>query len=229
MSYIMKRYPVGYFEGIDNIENTTVYDQKLAQLKNDFPGYDKFATYMINRLKTCMTTYSDRTNISYNNMIFDIILSDNGNSVKGGIIPRQNNKILCPPKYTNFNTESRALPMPQFTVIRTSKEQDTYSSATFFLGFDRNGNYEQNFYPGRKMFLRPATDYIYGSFEGIYDFPYSVSKKTDTTWQCKGNVIFSTSETFHINGKQYMMGLNSGYMGETSNAQYYSLFLYRIE
>ena len=82
MSYIMKRYPVGYFEGIDNTENTTVYDQKLAQLKNDFPGYDKFATYMINRLKTCMITYPDRTDTPYNNMIIDVILLKGSHSME---------------------------------------------------------------------------------------------------------------------------------------------------
>ena len=72
MSYIMKRYEAGFFLGINNADDTTVYDEKLAQLKKDFPNYPEFVTNILNRLKNGNSFSGNTANCL--NYIYDIIL-----------------------------------------------------------------------------------------------------------------------------------------------------------
>ena len=233
MSYAMHRYPAGYFTGIDNEEDTSVYDTKLAEMKSHFPGQVKFVELIINHIKSNKVRHSNAFDY-----IYDVILSGNGKSYKGGCIGRQSNGR---PAADAAKLSGDWAYWTDISYVCINVEQDTWSISPL-LGYLHgsnnlpnssnnyfNGPFVKKYYPAKKMFLMPAVDYTYGVFEGLYDFPYGYyaygGGSSTTYYGVYGN------ETFFINGEKYAVAYNDLYEYEFSNSTsyYYGfMMLYKI-
>lgn len=223
MSYVMHRYPAGYFTGIDNEEDTSVYDSKLAEMKSHFPGHVKFLELIINHIKSNKTSHSDAFNYTY-----DVILSGNGKSYKGGCIGRKSNGH---PAAEDSNSSTVTQHWTDISYICINIENDTWSISPL-LGYLHghtngsssnyfNGAFVKKYYAAKKLFLMPAVDYTYGVFEGLYDFPYGYTKYSGTTYfGVYGN------ETFFINGEKYAVAYNDVFYN--SQTYYGFMMLYKI-
>lgn len=224
MSYAMHRYPAGYFTGIDNEEDTSVYDTKLAEMKSHFPGQVKFVELIINHIKSNKKSHSNVFDYTY-----DVILSGNGKSYKGGCIGRQSNGR---PAADAARISSGVIYWTDIFYLCTNIENDTWTTSPllgYLHGATRanssnnyfNGPFVKKYYPAKKMFLMPAVDYTYGVFEGLYDFPYGYYAYGNATYYgVYGN------ETFFINGEKYAVAYNDLYYVNQSN--YGFMMLYKI-
>lgn len=223
MSYMMHRYPAGYFTGIDNEEDTSVYDTKLAEMKSHFPGHVKFVELIINHIKSNKASHSNVFDYTY-----DVILSGNGKSYKGGCIGRQSNGR---PASDAARISSGWAYWTDVFYLCTNIENDTWTTSPLLGYLHGNGNgsssnyfngpFVKKYYAAKKLFLMPAVDYTYGVFEGLYDFPYGYYASGNATYYgVYGN------ETFFINGEKYAVAYNDHYYA--SQTGYGFMMLYKI-
>lgn len=222
MSYIMKRYEAGFFLGINNADDTTVYDEKLAQLKKDFPNYPEFVTNILNRLKNGNSFSGNTANCL--NYIYDIILSDNGITHLGGCIPRNSNGTAVSDSYGS-NIENGIVYSTNYCIVCNNLKNKSYTE-TRFLGHTRGYNYLTKYEGTKLMTLIPSVHPIYGKFEGIYDFPFANRYYAGSL---RDNVI-KTSEKFYIKNETFVVGFNHRLNITNSSTTEYldSMFLYKI-
>ena len=227
MSYAMHRYPAGYFTGIDNEEDTSVYDTKLAEMKSHFPGQVKLLELIINHIKSNKVNHSDAFDY-----IYDVILSGNGKSYKGGCIGRNSNGRPAADMSGFEGSSPNYQHWTDISYICINVENDTWSISPL-LGYLHgnengsssnyfNGPFVKKYYAAKKMFLMPAVDYTYGIFEGLYDFPYGYDRGSSKYFGVYGN------ETFFINGEKYAVAYNDIYIGSSSGYYYGYMMLYKI-
>ena len=227
MSYAMHRYPAGYFTGIDNEEDTSVYDTKLAEMKSHFPGHVKFVELIINHIKSNKKSHSNVFDYTY-----DVILSGNGKSYKGGCIGRQSNGR---PAADAARLSGEWAYWTDISYVCINVEQDTWSISPL-LGYLHGSNnlpnssnnyfdgpFVKKYYPAKKLFLMPAVDYTYGVFEGLYDLPYGYDSENSKYFGVYGN------ETFFINGEKYAVAYNDIYAANGSTTIYRGyMMIYKI-
>lgn len=215
MSYAMHRYPAGYFTGIDNEEDTSVYDEKLAEMKSHFPGKVKLLELIINHIKSNKISHSDAFDYTY-----DVILSGNGKSYKGGCVGRKSNGRPA----ADMSNSSTWQFWTDISYICTSIENDTWSVSPFLGYLHQGAILLDKYYPSKKIFLMPAVDYDYGVFEGLYDFPYGYETVNNIYHGVYGN------ETFFINGEKYAVAYNDFYKNSKygSGYGYGHMMLYKI-
>ena len=229
MSYAMHRYPAGYFTGIDNEEDTSVYDTKLAEMKLHFPGHVKFVELIINHIKSNKASHSNVFDYTY-----DVILSGNGKSYKGGCIGRQSNGRPAADMCRNSSYISSSYRYwTDISYVCTNIENDTWSISPLLGYLHGNGNgsssnyfngpFVKQYYAAKKMFLMPAVDYTYGVFEGLYDFTYGYYSENSKYFGVYGN------ETFFINGEKYAVAYNDIYAASGSTTGYRGyMMLYKM-
>lgn len=249
MTYIMKRYPANFFQGIYNNHTTSrtfneeVFEEKRTSILKDFPGYERPINLILNRIKSVFKEkYPEAdgsghyyTLVEYDELIHDILISDNGKSIKAGIIPRLATGIPIHPYYTDKSSYTNGMCYDQYFIVRTEKgatqDQDKYAVDSP-LGYVKNTALD-TFNSNKMMYLRPAKSYEYGVFEGIYDFPYKAKKNYNQQSGMSGIPFFepnfSGAERFYINGKKYMIGFNNGMWDTSSSWKCIATCIYRVD
>lgn len=213
--YISKRYPEETFTNL-----STNFNSVKNKILRDFPN-EKFVDTLLTYLRDKGS--GPTASPAYLTGVYDIIYSQNSISNMGAIIPR--NKDTMAAYYYKASGNSK-LVSDQIS-IWYNPENDTYSghsdeSDITVLGQISRG-YENAIFNGfnerRELYLFPAYHSKYGSFEGIYELPYSMREN--------GLEGVATSDVFMVENDTYYVAFSDhGHRAEYIDT--FNMFIYKL-